>query len=180
MKEQDVLVVAVLVLTVALLTKLTHPKKKKTHLILTTFINNYQIKIQSIKMELNQKKFVDSILQLVDHDTQAPIEATFSDIVLESSDTEIFTIGDVNADGVLDLVGVKAGIATLNVSASATYVDANTGETVTKTKTAAVPVTVNAPAPDAENTDLVVSFTAAQDVPETGNANPPADTPAEG
>lgn len=139
-------------------------KKKKTNLIFTTIINHFQIKI--LKMQLETKQFVDSILSLVDHDTQQPIDATFTNVVLTSSDPSIFTAdGDVNGDGTVDVVGVAAGSGTLNVKADATYTDSNTKKEVTVNKEANVDVTITEPAPTAENTDLVVTFGAAQPIP---------------
>jgi hypothetical protein len=139
-------------------------KKHEPQLIFTTVLFNNQIKILSI-MELNTKEFVDSILALEDTDTKAPIDATFANIVLTSSDPTIFTADtDVNADGTIDIVGVAEGTATLNVKADATYIDGNTKQSVTATKEANIPVTVHAPLPGAENTDLVVTFSPAQPV----------------
>lgn len=138
--------------------------KNKTDLVFTTFIHNYKIKI--LQMNLEKQKFADTILTIVDHATGTPIDATFENVVLESSDPAVFTCTtDVNNDGKVDLVGVSEGTASLNVTADATYVDGNTGETVTKTKTASVPVTITAPPPEAQSTDLIVTFTAAEAVP---------------
>jgi hypothetical protein len=116
-------------------------------------------------MELQKQQFVDSILGLVDHDTQAAIPATFANIVLTSSDPAIFTADtDVNNDGTIDVVGVSEGTATLNVKADVTYTDTHTNLEVTASKEANVPVTVTAPPPTAENVDLVVTFSPAQPV----------------
>ncbi len=142
-------------------------RPQRTTLILTFFINNYQIKIQTMQLETQQ--FVDSILGLVDHDTQEAIPATFANIVLTSSDPAIFTADtDVNADGTIDVVGVSEGNATLNVKADVTYTDKNTGKEVTKAKEANVPVTVTLPPPSEENTDLVVTFSTPQPVTPAG------------
>lgn len=138
---------------------LSHPKKKYS-LIFTTIINKKQIKILSI-MDLNTQEFVDSILALEDTDTKSPIDATFANIVLTSSDPSIFTCDtDVNADGTLDITGVSEGTATLTVTADATYIDGNTKQSVTANKSATIDVTVHAPLPGAENTDMVVTFSA--------------------
>lgn len=112
-------------------------------------------------MQLETQKFVDSILSLVDHDTQQPIEgATFSNIILTSSDPLILTADtDVDNDGIVDIAGVSPGEVTLNVKADVAYLDANTGEQVNATKEANVAITVTKPLPGAQNTDLVVSFT---------------------
>jgi len=131
--------------------------KHRTQLIFTTIINNYKIKI--LAMTLNTKEFVDSVLALEDSDTKQSISATFANIVLTSSDPSIFTADtDVNADGTIDIVGVSTGLASLNVKADATYTDSNTGKEVTASKEANIDITVSEPAPGAENTDLVVSF----------------------
>lgn len=137
---------------------------QKTRLIFTALILNYKIKI--LKMELLKQQFADTILKIVDHATGAPIDATFENVVLESSDPAVFTCtNDVNNDGKVDVVGVAEGTATLNVSVDATYIDGNTGQSVTKTKTASLQVTVSAPPPEAQSTDLVVTFTAPEAVP---------------
>ena len=146
------------------------PSHQKTQLIFTAFINHYQIKI--LKMQLEKQSFADTILKIVDHATGDPIDATFDNVVLESSDEAIFTCNtDVNNDGKVDVVGVSVGDANLKVTADATYVDANTKETVTKSKTAMVPVFITAPPPEAQETDLIVSFTAPEplgEVPAAG------------
>lgn len=132
-------------------------RKQRTKLILVTIINKSKIKI--LAMEFNVKEFVDTNLALVDHDTQAPIDATFANITLTSSDTSVFTCdSDVNADGITDVLGIAEGSATLTVTADATYTDSKTGLVVTGNKSVDVPVTITAPAPTAENTDLVVTF----------------------
>ncbi len=155
---KDILLVGITIfITIFLLKKKRH--HSKTQLIFTTIINKSKIKI--LAMELNAKEFVDSILGLVDHDTQESIDATFANITLGSSDSSIFTTDtDVDADGVLDIVGVSEGTATLTVTADATYTDKNTGKEVTANKTATIDVTVHAALPGAENTDLVVTFSA--------------------
>jgi len=117
-------------------------------------------------MQLQKQEFVNSILGLVDHETQAPIEATFSNIELTSSDTAIFTAdSDVDADGTIDIVGVAPGTATLGVKADVKYIDGKTGEEVTASKEATIDVTITEPLIDAETTDLVVSFSAPKPVP---------------
>lgn len=142
-------------------------KKFKTDLILITIINKSKLKF--ITMQLDTQKFVDAMLALVDHATGNPIDATFSNIVLTSSDAAIFTAdSDVDADGTIDVVGVSVGDASLNVTADATYTDPNTNEVVTVNKSADVPVTISEPAPGAIETDLVVTFSAPQPVPSTG------------
>lgn len=142
------------------LSHLLHPKKKYS-LIFTTIINNKQIKILKIMPTLDLKTFVDTVLALEDTDTKAPITATFANVVLTSSDPTIFTADtDANADGTIDIVGVAAGTATLTVTADASYTDGNTGKAVTANKSATIDVTVTAPLPGDENTDMIVSFSA--------------------
>lgn len=139
-------------------------KRQKTQLILTAFINKY--KTQILAMELKTKNFMDSILTLVDSDTRNPIQATFSNIELTSSDPAIFTASDdVDADGTVDIVGVAAGSGTLHVKADATYTDSKTGKETTQTKEVDVDITVTEAAPDAENTELVVTFSDPKVVP---------------
>ncbi len=138
-------------------------KKTQTFLILTTFYNNYQIKIQTMKLKPNE--FVDSILQLVDKAQNPVTGATFSNIVLTSSDEAVFTTNtDVNSDGQVDIVGVAIGTADLNVTCDVSYTDPSTGDSVSTSKTATVNITVAASA-NPDDTTLVVSFTDAAAVP---------------
>jgi hypothetical protein len=140
-------------------------KRRRVSLIFTTTVNNiYQIKIQSLKMNLLIKTFVDAVLGLVDHDTNAPITATFANTTYASDNPAVFTCNtDVNADGTLDVVGVAAGNANLHVETDATYTDGNTNQSVTVHLSKDIPMTVTAPA--GENVDLTVNFTAAQPTP---------------
>lgn len=118
-------------------------------------------------MELQTKQFLDTILDLVDHETQQPIDATFSDVQLTSSDESIFTsTSDVNGDGTVDVVGVGEGTAVLNVKVMATYIDSKLNQEVTNAKEVNVDVTITAPPPEAETTDLVVTFSDPKPVPE--------------
>lgn len=149
------------VLTVGALLK-SKRKRRPPQLIFLTTINNFKIKIHN--MQLEKQKFVNSILGLVDKTTQEAISATFSNVVLESSDPSIFTADtDVNADSQIDVVGVSEGEATLNVKADATYVN-SLGEEVTTPEEANVTVTITAPPPEANETDLVVTFSDPQKV----------------
>lgn len=144
----------------------TKHKHQKVHLILTTYIHNYKIKIYA--MQLQTKNFMDAILTLVDHDTLDPIQATFANIELTSSDPSIFTTTeDVDADGTVDIVGVAVGTGSLHVKTDVTYTDKNTKLPVTDTKEVDVDVTITEPAPDAEKTDLVVTFSDPKQVPTT-------------
>lgn len=131
-------------------------RRRKTEIILTTTINKTKVKI--LTMELLLKDFVDVNLALVDHDTQKAITATFSNIVLTSSDVTIFTTGVDAANKSADITGVKEGTASLNVTADVEYTDSNTQLDVKGSKSVDIPVTITAPAPTAENTDLVVTF----------------------
>lgn len=138
-------------------------KKHKTQLIFTAIINNFQIKI--ISMQLDKQKFVDTVLALVNHETQEPVSATFANIVLSSSDPNIFTSDtDPNNDGIIDVVGVNEGTAILTVTADAGYTDPNTKEAKTVSKTATIDVTVSAPPPGAIETDMIVTFSEPQQV----------------
>lgn len=151
-------------ITLLIVFLLKKKKKTRTELIFTIIINHTKIKI--LAMELQKQEFVNSILGLVDHETQEPIEASFSNVELTSSDTAIFTADtDVNADGTIDVVGVSVGTATLGVKADATYIDKNTGKEVTASKEATIEVTITEPPIDAETTDLVVTFSAPTPVP---------------
>lgn len=153
------------ILLLLVLAKIIFQQPKKPKLILTATINNVKIKI--LAMTLQTKQFVTAALGLVDHDTQNPIEATFENVALTSSDPSIFTVDtDVNGDGNVDVVGVAPGTATLNVKADVTYEDANTGLSVTASKEANIEVTVTLPP---ETTDLVVTFSDPQPVPDQGS-----------
>lgn len=143
---------------------LRNRKKFRTQLIFTTIINNFQIKI--ISMQLDKQKFVNTILTLVNSKTQEPVSAQFSNIVLTSSDTSIFTADtDVNNDAIIDVIGVEPGSGTLTVSADATFTDPNTNEEKTVNETAEIQVTITEPPAGAIDTDLVVSFSEAQPLP---------------
>ena len=154
--------VNILLIGVILFLILRPKRNKKTQLILTTFINNYQIKILTMKLKPNE--FVDSILSLVDSSQNPVTDAVFSNIVLASSDEAVFTTStDVNSDGQVDIVGVSVGTADLNVSCDVAYTDPATQEQVNTSKTATVNITVAMPA-DPNATTLVVSFTDAAPV----------------
>lgn len=161
-------IMAAWVVSIGLLGYLILRRKKRfciqTRLVLTTIINKTQIKI--LAMQLNKQQFVDTILALVNSETQEPVAgATFSNIQLASSDPNIFTADtDPNNDGITDVVGVNEGIATLNVKADVNYIDPNTGNGVNASKEANVEVTVQAAPPGAINTDMIVTFSEAQPV----------------
>jgi len=141
--------------------KRLHPQK--TSLVCVTIINNFKIKILS--MQLKKQQFADTQLALVETDTQAPIAATFSEIEITSEDTSIVSIGDVNADGILDVIGVAPGTTNITVKAKASYFDTNLGKDNVVDKSKSVSVTVSAPPPEAQSTELLVTFTDPADVP---------------
>lgn len=162
------LIIAAIVLAILVLL----PKKRtKTSLRVFFFINN---QFKPLKfMKLNVQQFVNAKLGLIDSDTKEVIETQFENIQLSSSDEAVFTVStDVNADGELDLVGIAPGTADLKVEAVAKYTDKNTNQPVVAGKDATVSITVSQPEPGAENTELVVSFTDAADVPTQGPGNP--------
>lgn len=131
-------------------------KSHKTKLVIYTIINHF--KIQIMALSLNKNEFVNTHLALKDSVTGDPIEATFTDIVLTSSDESIVTCNtDTDNDGNVDVKGINPGEASINVSALALYTNSN-NDPVSETKTVSVPVTVSQPA--ADETELVVSFTA--------------------
>ena len=116
-------------------------------------------------MQITTKQFTDANLALVDHATLNTITATFANVVLTSSDESIFTAtSDVNGDGVLDIVPVNPGTATLTATADASYTDANTGQPVTVNKGATIEVTVTAPV-EGQLTDLVLTLSDPQPLP---------------
>lgn len=130
-----------------------HRHKRRHVLVFVTIINHFKIKIMSF--QLQKKKFVDATLAILDQVTNVDVPATFANVIMESSDPLIFSIKDENADGILDIVGVGVGSATLKVTADATFTNSN-GEVVTESKTASIVVDVTAPAADA--TELVVTL----------------------
>lgn len=131
-------------------------RNRRTELIFATIINNFKIKI--LAMQLDKNTFASTILTLVDHETQEPIsDVIFSDTVLTSSDEDVFTVLDVDADGTADVLGVTEGTATLNVKTKASYVN-SLGDSVTTDEEADVEVTVTAPLPGANETDLIITF----------------------
>ena len=132
--------------------------RKRTKTSLFLLIHNKKTN----KMRLDKKTFVDAQLALFKAGTEEQIDATFSNVVLTSSDSSIFTADtDVDSDGTIDIVGVSVGTAILTVAADAEWLD--NGETVKQPKTVDVEITVEAPIPG--ETDLQVSFSAAKPVP---------------
>lgn len=109
--------------------------KRKTAIILT-------INSKTNDMQVEQNKWASVTPQLVDHNTQTPIQASFSDIQLESSNSSIFKIEDVNGDGYQDIVGVSLGVAVLKYQTDATYIDANTGQSTIQHKEIEEEITV--------------------------------------
>ncbi len=152
---KDVLLLIAAVVIILLLCK-RRKKKHRSQLVFTTIINNFKIKI--LAMQLDKQSFASTILTLVDHETGEPItDVVFSDIILTSSDENVFTVLDVDVDGTADILGVTEGSATLNVKTKASYVN-SIGDDVTTDEEANVDVTVTAPQPGANETDLVVTF----------------------
>lgn len=113
-------------------------------------------------MKLNKHQYVDAVFALQD-DKGNSIEATFSEINLESSDESVFKISDVDGDGNVDIVPVGTGTASLKASAVVSYTDPATGNPIVAGKDAElVEIQVE---PDATLTKLVVSFTDRKDIP---------------
>lgn len=140
--------------------------RQKTDLIFTEYLNNSSSKIKLLTMGLPIKQWLDANITLVDHETQQPISASFSNINQTSSDPSIFTADtDVNSDSYNDIVGIAEGTGLLTVEADATYIDSNTNQEVTAHKTATIDVEVTAAPPDAEATDLVITLSNPQVVP---------------
>jgi hypothetical protein len=127
----------------------------KTKLFFITIINHFKIQIMSVS--INKNEFVNTHLALKDSVTGDPVTATFTDIVLTSSDEAIVTCNtDADNDGNVDVKGISVGEASVNVSATASYTNSN-GDPVSESKTASVAVTVTQPT--ADGTELEVSFT---------------------
>jgi hypothetical protein len=142
--------------TVALLVIVYRSRPRKTKLFLYTIINHFKIQIMALSIDKN--KFANTHLALKETESGDPVEATFTDIVLTSSDESIVTCNeDTDSDGNVDVKGIAVGEASVNVSATASYTNSN-GDVVSESKTASVAVTVTQPA--ADGTELVVSFTA--------------------
>ena len=114
-------------------------------------------------MKLNKQQFAEALLGLKNEADGSSIEATFSEIKIESSDTAIIEVKDADSDGDLDIVGVAPGTAQIKVSAVVSYTDPGTGKPVVAGKDAdPVDVTVDQ---DETKTKLVVSFTDGRDLP---------------
>lgn len=159
-------------LTIIHLLNLYYYKKKKkpthqrTELTLTTTINKYKIKILS--MSFNVKQWADANLSLIDSDTQQPVTATFDNITMVSSNPEVATVDtDVDGDGHDDIVGIAAGATNITFEADATYIDSVSGQSTTQHKTVDLRAEITTPSPTSENTELVVTLTAPQDLPTT-------------
>lgn len=118
-------------------------------------------------MKLKKQQFVEAQLGLVDAETEQPIEATFSDVVLTSSDETIFIIKDADGDGDPDLEGIGSGSAKLKVGAVATWFDKN-GDKHVDGKEAEVDILVEF---DTQNAKLVVSFTDPANIPADAGTN---------
>ncbi len=139
-----------------------HPKhRQKVQLVLTTLINNSNLRIMSLT--LNSKQFSLGTLALIDSDTQGQVLASFANAAFSGDNDAAFTVAPDSSDpNTVKVTGVAAGTGKVNVTADATYTDANTGQQVTKTVSASVDVTVTAVAAG-ENVELQVNFGAPQD-----------------
>jgi hypothetical protein len=135
-----------------------HRRHHKHRLVLTTFINNFQIQVMSLTLAANQSSV--GTLGLVDNTTGAAVSATFANVQAVPSDATLFS-ATVNADGTITVAGIAAGQGTLSVSADATYTDSNTGQSVTNNETATIGVLVNAVV-SPEGVSLVVTFSTPQ------------------
>lgn len=172
------LVLIVLYVGLAWLVWRCRKRKTKVKLVLYFFINN---QFQILKfMKLNEKKFTEAVLGLVDKKTGNKIEgATFTEIKIESSDASVAEIKDADSDGDVDVVPVAVGKTTITVEAVADYTDPSTGDRVVK-GLKADPVEIEV----VEETEvgLVVNFTEARDLPvvEEPANNPPAPAPDAG
>ncbi len=102
-------------------------------------------------------------VQLIDSDTQGQVLASFANAAFSGDNDAAFTVAPDSSDpNTVKVTGVAAGTGKVNVTADATYTDANTGQQVTKTVSASVDVTVTAVAAG-ENVELQVNFGAPQD-----------------
>lgn len=111
-----------------------------------------------MELQLNVGQFVVGTLGLVDHNTQQPVQATFSNPSNSSNDENVATVDSNNK-----VVGVGEGSTTVTFRSDVVYTDANTGQTVSTTKSVDVVVTVTLP-PTPQEVDLVVTFSPAQPV----------------
>jgi len=111
--------------------------------------------------KFNPNQFVQGVVSLINHADGSTIPATFANETFKSADENIATVSVDPGDGpdtaILDIKGIAVGETDITVTADATYVDPNTGETVTKSKSASIHVAISAPVSEAE-TDLVVTL----------------------
>lgn len=146
---------------VKIIERLTQPQKQRTRLVLQTILQNNTI-VQIMSLKLNANQFSLDVLSLIDSDTGAAVAATFANQKYESSDPNVFTsVQDATDPNTTKDTAVGAGTANLNVSADATYTDANTGQSVTKSLSLVVDVTVIAIVAG-ENVSLVLTQGAPQ------------------
>lgn len=139
---------------VKIVDRLTKPKP--VHLVLTENSNNTKSIIMSLSIVSNQ--FSLGTLELIDSNSLSHIDASFSNQSFSSSDDAIFTASQDGTDpSTVKASGVSAGEATLNYSATTTYTDANTGQSVTKDLSGTTPVTVTAVVTE-QGVSLVVNF----------------------
>lgn len=147
---------------VGMVDRLTKPQPSSVQLILTSLVNNSNFKIMSLTLSSAQS--AKGRLALVDKDTQNAIDATFANVSFAGTNTDSFTVEQDPDDpnGVI-VRGVAEGSGQLTGQADATYVDGNTGATVTKTGTFSVDVTVTpATGPTPQNVEFQVNFDAPQ------------------
>jgi hypothetical protein len=136
-----------------------HRHAHQTDLVIASIsYNNLTIKTtNTMSLALNVQEFVTSTLGLVDHVTQAPVDATFSNQANTSDNEAVATVdpsGRVSA--------ASAGTANITFTADASYTN-SLGAPVTETKSVLVAVTVSEVVV-ANGTDLIVTFSAPQTV----------------
>jgi len=120
------------------------------------FNNNKKTKPMDLLFHVGE--FVVGTLSLVDHNTQQPVSALFSNPQNSSSDENVVTVDSNNK-----LVAIGVGQAVVTIKSDVDYTDSNTGYPVHTTKSVEVNVTVSV-APTPQETDLVVTFSPAQPI----------------
>lgn len=114
-------------------------------------------------LTLSTNEFATGALGLVEHATGNPIVATFANVTGTSADSTIFTVAPNTTDATsIDVTGVAVGTANLTVTATVTYVDPATSQSVSVSKTAIISVTITQGTTAA---DLVVNFGVPQQKP---------------
>jgi hypothetical protein len=125
----------------------------KVKLVLTTIINNSNVKIMSLNLASNQKAL--GTLGIIDEVTQAAVTGTFTGTSVASDTPSSFT-AEVDPSGNVVVTGVTAGSGILSVSSTAAYTD-STGASKSELLAASIPVTVTAVV-TADKVSLVVNF----------------------